>query len=164
LEGKFLAAQPEIDAAALALHKQAPRLAKDYLTDYSAQSGATVVERWRELGKFLLYKYLDGNVKTELGEVTHPGYPESWYRRVAEATGDHLQVRQVEAEKAAEEKEEQEALQMAEAVLTLLDARGIAVDDDARTKIREHEDAKELSEWLVRAATAESVEEVLERD
>ena len=49
LEGKFLAAQPEIDAAALALYEQAPRLAKDYLTDYSAQSGATVIERWKEL-------------------------------------------------------------------------------------------------------------------
>jgi len=164
LEGKFLAAQPEIDAAALALYEQAPRLAKDYLTDYSAQSGATVIERWKELSKFLLFKYLDGNVKTELGEVTHPGYPESWYRKVAEATGDHLEVRQVEAEKAAEEKEKQEALKMAEAVLTLLEARGVAVDDEARTKIRDHEDAEELSEWLVRAATAESVEEILEED
>jgi dipeptidase len=28
-------------------------------------------------------KYMDGNVETELGEVTHPKYPDSWYRRIA---------------------------------------------------------------------------------
>jgi len=160
LEGTFLAAQPEIDAAALALYEQAPRLARDYLTDYSSESGARVVERWRELSKFLLYKYLDGNVKTELGRVTHPGYPESWYEKVAAATGDHLEMHQLEAEKAAEEAARQQAKETAEAVVTLLDARGIALDDEARTRIRENERVAELREWLVRAATAASADEV----
>jgi dipeptidase len=164
LEGKFLAAQGEVDAAALALYEQAPRLAKDYLTEYSANAGDGVVERWRELGKFLLYKYLDGNVKTELGKVTHPGYPESWYRKVAGATGDHLQMRQLEAEKAAEEAAKQEARETADAVVTLLGARGIAVDDEAEARIRGSEEVDELREWLVRAATAESMDEVLGED
>jgi dipeptidase len=160
LESKFLAAQPEIDAAALALYEQAPRLAKDYLTEYSTTTGDAVVERWRELGKFLLYKYLDGNVKTELGKVTHPGYPESWYRKVAEATGDHLEMRKLASEKAAEEEAKQKTREIAQAVLTLLDARGIAIDDAARGKIRDSEDAGEARKWLVNAATATSADEV----
>ena len=45
LEGKFLAAQPEVDAAAAALHAQAPRLARDYLTDYSSKTGASEAGR-----------------------------------------------------------------------------------------------------------------------
>jgi hypothetical protein len=43
----------------------------------------------------LLVKYLDGNVKTPDREVEHPGYDESWYRRVAEEEGDRLKVRPV---------------------------------------------------------------------
>jgi hypothetical protein len=121
-----------------------------------------VVERWRELGKQLLYKYLDGNVKNEHGEVTHPGYPEWWYEAVAEATGDSLRVQKLEAEQAREEEEKANARQMAEGVLTLLDARGIEVDEAGREKILETEDARQAKEWLVRAATAESLEDVLE--
>jgi dipeptidase len=164
LEDKFLADQSEIDSAALALYRQSPRLAKDYLTDYTVNTGAEVVKRWRKLGEFLLYKYLDGNVKTELGEVTHPGYPESWYKKVAGATGDHLRVRKMETERAAEEARKQEARQIAESVLTLLDARGIAVDGETRDRILKTEEAAQLQKWLVRAATAKSTGEVLEGD
>jgi dipeptidase len=162
LEGKFLAAQPEVDAAALALYKQAPRLARDYLTDYSSEAGATVVQRWRELGKFLLYKYLDGNVKTELGHVTHPGYPESWYQKVAAAPGDHLEMRKLETEKAAEEEAKAKTRKTAESVVTLLDARGVALDEEAREKILGTDDVDQLKKWLLRAATAESAEDVLD--
>ncbi|MCK5737686.1 C69 family dipeptidase, partial [bacterium] len=70
LEGKFLADQARIDAAALALFKQAPQLAVDYLTNYSCSEGNAVVKRWKKLGEFLIYKYLDGNVKNEHGKVT----------------------------------------------------------------------------------------------
>ncbi len=96
LEGKFLADQPDIEAAALALYKQSPQLARDYLTEYSVKQGDATVQRWKKLGEFLLYKYLDGNVKNELGKVTHPGYPESWYRRIVNETGDHFKVKSLE--------------------------------------------------------------------
>ncbi|UCG51058.1 MAG: C69 family dipeptidase [Candidatus Latescibacterota bacterium] len=160
LECKFLADQSEIDSGALALYEQSPRLAKDYLTDYTKTAGETVVTRWRELGKFLLYKYLDGNVKNELGEVTHPGYPESWYEKVADATGDHLRVRKLEAERKAEEERKQKARKIAESLLSLLDARGVEVGDEARDRILNNEKSGELERWLVRAATAESTDEV----
>jgi len=160
LECRFMADQPEIDSAALALYEQSPRLAKDYLTDYTTTNGDMVVERWRELGKFLLYKYLDGNVKDEHGEVTHPGYPESWYQMVAGATGDHLRVQKLEAERKADEEQKLKARETAISLLALLGARDIEVDAESRDRILETEKAAQLEKWLVRAATAESLEDV----
>ena len=92
LEGKFLANQPEIDKAALELYKQSPQLARDYLTEYSSQQGDETVKRWRKLGESLIVKYMDGNVKDEMGKVTHPKYPESWYRSIIKETGDKFKV------------------------------------------------------------------------
>ncbi len=83
LEGEFLAAQPGVEAAALELHGRSPRLAREYLTRYSVAQGRRTVDRWRKLGTDLLVKYMDGNVKDSQGKVTHPPYPEDWYRRIA---------------------------------------------------------------------------------
>ncbi|UCE07424.1 MAG: C69 family dipeptidase [bacterium] len=96
LEGKFLADQPQIEEAAMELFEQSPQMAKDYLTNYSMRLGDSTVKRWKKLGEFLIYKYLDGNVKNELGKVTHPGYPESWYRRIVNETGDHFKMKKLE--------------------------------------------------------------------
>jgi len=98
LEGKFLADQPEIENAALKLYEQSPQLAREYLTDYSVKLGDSTVNRWKNLGEFLIYKYLDGNMKDELGNVTHPGYPGSWYRNIVNQTGDHFKMKTLENE------------------------------------------------------------------
>ena len=92
LEGKFLADQPAIEDAAFKLYAQSPQLAIDYLTDYSAGLGDSTVKRWKKLGEFLIYRYLDGNVKTPLGKVTHPGYPKPYYRRIVDETKDHYKM------------------------------------------------------------------------
>ncbi len=92
LEGNFLATVPEIDRAAKSLYQQAPELAREYLTKYSVAQGQRVVKRWKKLLEFLLWKYLDGNVKDEHGNVTHPGYPKSWYRTIVKETGDKFRV------------------------------------------------------------------------
>jgi dipeptidase len=160
LENGFLADQPQIDEAAAALYKESPRLAKDYLTEYSVAAGDGVVARWRELGEFLLYKYLDGNMKDEHGKVHHPGYPESWYQMVAEATGDHLKVQPLAAEKAREEEQKEKAEKIAGSLLSLLEARGLEVDDESRERIAKSEKPAELEKWLVRAATADTAEEI----
>lgn len=97
LEGKFLADQSEIDKAALALYKTAPELARDYLTNYSTEQGDMVVKKWKKLGESLIFKYLDGNVKDANGNVTHPPYPTSWYKKIISETGDKFKV--VEPEK-----------------------------------------------------------------
>jgi dipeptidase len=160
LETGFFAEVPQIDEAAVELFERSPRLARDYLTDYSVARGDMVVDRWRELSKFLLYRYLDGNLKNEHGEVKHPGYPEEWYRMVAEATGDRLQLQVFESERLAEAERQRELKQLTESVLALLQARGFEIDAATREMVYACEDMKQAKAWLVSAAIAESVEEV----
>lgn len=94
LEGTFFADQAEVDKAALNLYKTSPATARTYLTDYCVAQGDMVTARWRKLGELLIWKYLDGNVRDEKGNVTHPPYPESWYKAVAAAGGDTLKVKE----------------------------------------------------------------------
>ncbi len=98
IEGSYLSDQPVIDGAALALYKDSPGLAIDYLTDYSCRVADETVAKWRKLGEDLLVKYMDGNLKDELGNVTHPGYPESWYRKIVEKHGEHFLNRDLESD------------------------------------------------------------------
>jgi len=92
LEGRFLADQPEVDKAAVALYNQAPGLARDYLTKYSLAQGELVHRRWKKLGEDLLVKYMDGNVKDAQGNVTHPKYPDQWYKRIVQDHGPAIKV------------------------------------------------------------------------
>lgn len=103
LEGSFIALQPEVDKAALALWAQSPELARDYLTAYSAKQAKKTVDRWRTLGTELFVRYLDGNVRDAQGKVTHPPYPEHWYKRIIEDSGDHFLKRKLEGEPVEEE-------------------------------------------------------------
>ena len=105
LESRFAAYVPAIDAAALKLYETNPLLAREYITEYSVTTANNTVYRWKELGEFLLVKYLDGNVKQEKdGELLRnpwgypmpprfPGYPESWKKRVVEDAGEKLKQR-----------------------------------------------------------------------
>ncbi len=102
LEGKFANYTPAVDAAALKLWESDPILAREFITDYSCNTGDYVVQRWKELGDFLMVKFLDGNVKQEKdGEFlrnpwgypkspSFPGYPDDWKKEVIENTGDKL--------------------------------------------------------------------------
>jgi dipeptidase len=92
LEGQFLAEQAEIDRAAMELYGRTPEQARAFLTQYSVKQGERVTARWRKLGEKLLVKYLDGNVKDELGKVTHPKYPEPWYREIVRGEGERLKT------------------------------------------------------------------------
>jgi hypothetical protein len=154
-----------VDAAALALYQQAPRLAIDYLTAHSTQSADQVLTRWRKLWEHLLYKYLDGNVKNELGKVTHPGYSEAWRQMVAGATGEHLEMRKLEREKEEEAskkaKSEAERAALVEAIETLLRARQIAIDAETQAKVSAIVDVEQLRKTLVRAATIKSGRELV---
>ena len=94
-EGEFIARQPDVDAAALELHGESPEAARAYLTDTVARQADRVVSRWRRLWEELIVKYMDGNVKDELGNVTHPGYPEEWYRAIAKTDDGRLKVRKL---------------------------------------------------------------------
>lgn len=92
LEQQFLADQGDVEKKALELYKRNPEEARQSLTEYSGKVGEQVHTRWRKLGEELLVKYIDGNVRDEQGKVNHPPYPQSWYRRIAEDTGQRLQL------------------------------------------------------------------------
>jgi dipeptidase len=92
LEGRFLGDQAEIEKAALVRYGQAPQLARDYLTEYSVGLGDMVTARWKKLGEFLIFKYLDGNVRDAQGKVTHPSYPADWYQELVKDAGDRVKV------------------------------------------------------------------------
>ena len=102
-EGRFTAGQPDVDRRALALYKEDPGLAKDYLTKRAAEATAEVVARWQKLGQFLIWKYLDGNVRDEKGKVTFPRYPDAWYRRIVKDHGPVIEMKKVEGMAADEE-------------------------------------------------------------
>ncbi|MDD3568826.1 MAG: C69 family dipeptidase [Bacteroidales bacterium] len=100
LRDKFEAFIPAIDKAAMTLYEQDPKLATQFLKEFSHNTAINTVNEWRDLGNFLLVKYLDGNVKQEEnGEFLrnpwgfplsprHPEYPDSWKKIIIEETGD----------------------------------------------------------------------------
>ncbi len=83
-----------IDAAA---SEMKPGKAVKYLTDYSVNTAQELFDRWSALDKYLLVKYIDGNVKRETengfedngygrnipAQPLFPGYGEKWKRAVA---------------------------------------------------------------------------------
>jgi len=89
-ETKFLADQAALEKRVLALYRRSPAKARAVLTDYSDKAGERVLARWKLLGQQLLMKYLDGNVRNAQGKVTHPPYPQHWYRRIVAEQGDHF--------------------------------------------------------------------------
>lgn len=93
LESQFMAQQEDIAKAAVTLYEQSPILAKEYLTEYSHKQAAMTVEKWKKLGEFLLWKYLDGNLKDEHGKVKHPGYSKEFYKALIEQTGDKFKYK-----------------------------------------------------------------------
>ncbi len=99
LEGNFMSNQPEIEKAALELYKKSSQLSREYLNKYSINIAESTVKSWKKLGEFLIFKYLDGNVKNELNKVKHPGYPEDWYRRIVDESGDFFKYKKLKTEK-----------------------------------------------------------------
>jgi dipeptidase len=104
LETKYVDNTPKIDKEALAMYKTDKAKARAYLTNYSVQTGNTTVKRWKELGEYLLVKYIDGNIKKEkdgkfedngTGQAVmpnQPGYPEWWLKKIANDHGDVIKV------------------------------------------------------------------------
>lgn len=99
LENLFREYLPVIDSTANSLYETDMALAHNFITDFSNTTADNVIEFWKNLGNFLLVKYLDGNVKQEEnGGFTRndwgyprspkfPGYPNEWKKNVVEETG-----------------------------------------------------------------------------
>ena len=75
-------------------------------TAYSLRTAQALFDRWSELDRYLLVKYVDGNVKSENEQgfiengsgkdipdkIQFPGYNEKWKRAVAADNGEVLKV------------------------------------------------------------------------
>ncbi|GAD05624.1 peptidase C69 [Porphyromonas crevioricanis] len=105
LEGSYDAQLvPMADKKALELFGQDPAQATTFLNQFCALNSNAATARWKQLGEYLLVKYIDGNVKKEKdgkflrdenGNTpmpNQPGYDEKYYRNIVEDTGDHLLI------------------------------------------------------------------------
>jgi dipeptidase len=104
LEEKFITEVDAIDAAALVLNETNPDLGREFITNYSVNMGNYTVQRYKELGQFLLVKYIDGNIKKEENGVflrsedgyplgpDQPGYSEQWKDIVVKDAGKNLRM------------------------------------------------------------------------
>ena len=105
LEDRFVSFIPAVDKAAVSLINSSDKeKAIDFITQFSVNEADNMTRRWKELGQYLLVKYIDGNIKkekdgeferTEYGlpaSPLQPEYPEWWYKIIVEQTGDHFKV------------------------------------------------------------------------
>jgi len=104
-EGKFFSDRATIEETAKTLYeKDGEDKAREFLSEYSVNEANNMTKKWEGLFRYLLVKYMDGNVKKEkdgkfaLNEYglpaapEHPGYPEWWYEAIVKSTGDHFRV------------------------------------------------------------------------
>jgi len=59
-ENKFFAMQESVEEAALNLYKSEPKLAQEFISDYSVNQYEKVTQRWRNLWEEITVKYNDG--------------------------------------------------------------------------------------------------------
>ncbi len=100
LESKYASQQAEIETLAKTLLSQDPARAKAYLTDYSAQCAKQMMNRWKQLGEYLIVKFNDQAIKPEkdgkyemtpdgLGKaVERPRFNENYREVITKETGD----------------------------------------------------------------------------
>jgi len=105
LEDGYQTAVPAIDEAAKQLLTKSPVEALKFLTWYSGTAAEEATARWKQLGEYLLVKYIDGNVKKEENgqfkrnpyglpaSPDFPGYDEEYYRSVVKSAGENLRVK-----------------------------------------------------------------------
>ena len=103
-ENKMLELVPAMDAK-IGSAKNAKKAAQ-VATEITVNTAQELFDIWVDLDKYLMIKYIDGNVKGEdekgfidngngkdiPGKITNPGYSERWKRAVAQDKGDVLRV------------------------------------------------------------------------
>ncbi len=102
IEKTFNKQQKTIDQTALEYYNTNPERAIDFLTRYSLDAANFSTTTWRELGEYLMVKFLDGNVKREengkfkyneygLPDSPHfPGYSLEYYEEIVRQKGEHF--------------------------------------------------------------------------
>lgn len=105
-ENEAIESVKKTDRIAEELYKESPEKCSDYITNFTVQTGNDLFNKWVELDRYLLVKYIDGNVKQEKdGKFLYngnedptamfpsqPGYTPEFYKKVAEDHGKALEV------------------------------------------------------------------------
>lgn len=96
-EKTYFAETSVLDLQAAQKYVSDPQGAIEMVTSYSVSKGDSLVSEWLDFWKFLFTKFMDGNVKYpnpghQNPIVQWPGYPNAWYRRIVQETGDHYKV------------------------------------------------------------------------
>ncbi len=103
-ENTMLEAVPDMDARIGSAKN--PKKAVKVATELSVENAQAIFNFWVYLDKYMMVKYIDGNVKGEdangfidngngkdiPGKIEQPGYSERWKRAVAEDNGEVLRV------------------------------------------------------------------------
>ena len=103
-ENKMLELVPAMDAKIGSASN--PKKAQKVATELSVEYAQELFNIWVDLDKYLMVKYIDGNVKGEdangfidngngkdiPGKIEQPGYTEKWKRAVAQDKGEILKV------------------------------------------------------------------------
>ena len=104
IETAFNEQQPKLEKSVLDIFYDEPAKALATLDQYSREAADSSTVRWRELGEYLMVKYLDGNRKREKdGQFLYnpyglpeypdfPGYSDDYYRAIVEDAGERLKV------------------------------------------------------------------------
>ncbi len=89
-----------------AVYASSPKKRVKKLTEYSVNTAQSLFDKWVELDRYLLVKFMDGNIKSEdengfidngngrdiPDKIQQPGYSEKWKRAVAADNGKILRV------------------------------------------------------------------------
>ncbi len=103
---KAMIEQVQLIDAELAAMGINTKKARKRATNFTVETAQTLFEKWSNLDKYLMVKYIDGNVKGEdeqgfidngngmqiPGKIEQPGYTEAWKRAVAKDKGEILKV------------------------------------------------------------------------
>jgi dipeptidase len=107
-EKQFSDTVPAIDKAALEMYAKDPVAARAYLTDFSNKQADAVTASWKELGEYMMVKYMDGNIKIEKdgkfeqneygipSKINRVGYPDAYKHQIVDPEPDKFRVKSKE--------------------------------------------------------------------
>jgi dipeptidase len=104
-ELQFESLVPSIDKAAADMMNADPVQAREFLTQFSNGQAEAVTASWKELGEYMMVKYLDGNIKIEKDgkfvdngygippALNRVGYPDDFKHQIVDPEPDKFRVK-----------------------------------------------------------------------
>jgi len=104
-ETQFTDTVPSIDKSAAEMYAKDPVAARAFLTEYSTTQAEAVTASWKELGEYMMVKYMDGNIKIEKDgkfvqneygiptKINRVGYPDAYRHQIVDPEPDKFRVK-----------------------------------------------------------------------